>query len=77
MKLACQINSYAGDGTPLKTKYKFCYLELDIETRKGEITFKEFGEYSLLIVNLSWYWLETKLATASVSSLNPWRASER
>ena len=46
MKLACQINSYAGDGTPLKTKYKFCYLELDIDTRKGEITFKEFGEYS-------------------------------
>lgn len=46
MKLACQINSYAGDGTPLKVKYKFCYLELNIEYKKGVITFNEFGEYS-------------------------------
>ena len=46
MKLACQINSYSGDGSPLKTKYKFCYLELDIENNKGQITFKEFGKYS-------------------------------
>lgn len=29
MKLACQINTYKGDGSPLETEYKFCEIQID------------------------------------------------
>lgn len=34
MKLACQINSYKGDGSPLDTEYRFCELQLDTDKKR-------------------------------------------
>lgn len=40
MKLACQINSYKGDGSPLETEYRFCEIQLDTNTKdKCSISF--------------------------------------
>jgi hypothetical protein len=40
MKLACQINNYKGDGSPLETEYRFCELQLDTEKKdKCSISF--------------------------------------
>jgi hypothetical protein len=47
MKLACQINSYKGDGSKLETEYKFCYLELNFTDKtRNSITFINYdGSY--------------------------------
>ena len=42
MKLACQINTYKGDGSPLETEYKFCELQLDTDKKdKCSISFMD------------------------------------
>ena len=40
MKVAIQINSYKGDGTPLETEYIFGYLELKENPKTSTITFE-------------------------------------
>ena len=42
MKLACQINTYKGDGSPLETEYKFCELQLNTDKKdKCSISFMD------------------------------------
>ena len=46
MKVACQINAYKGDGSPLETEYRFCELQLDTEKKeKCSISFID-GTYN-------------------------------
>lgn len=58
MKLACQINTYKGDGSPLETEYKFCEIQLDTNSKdKCSISFidKNFNYEPKIHFTLEFY----------------------
>lgn len=58
MKLACQINTYKGDGSPLETEYKFCEIQLDTDKKdKCSISFidKNFNYEPKIHFTLEFY----------------------
>ena len=56
MNLACQINTYKGDGSPLETEYKFCLLEINTENK---------DKCSIIFRNQDYNWAEPIYFTLS------------
>lgn len=74
MKLACQINTYKGDGSPLETEYKFCFLELNTENKeKCAISFRNKDgrwDKGIKFTLLNFSMFETGMSLSGINNTN-------